>query len=57
MVRAALYAEAEAELAASNVYIPIGAPIRWSLVRGDIEGFQENRWNIHPLLPLALRPI
>lgn len=57
MVRAALYAEAEAELAASNVYIPIGAPIRWSLIRGGIEGFQENRWNVHPLLPLALRPI
>lgn len=57
MVRAALFAEAEAELAASNVYIPIGAPIRWSLVRGGIEGFQENRWNVHPLLPLALRPI
>lgn len=57
MARAALYAEAEAELAASNVYIPIGAPIRWSLVRGGIEGFQENRWNVHPLLPLALRPI
>ncbi|RXZ64903.1 ABC transporter substrate-binding protein [Pelagerythrobacter rhizovicinus] len=57
MVRAALYAEAEAELAASNVYIPIGAPIRWSLVRGGTDGFQENRWNVHPLLPLALRPI
>lgn len=57
MVRAALYAEAEAELAASNVYIPIGAPIRWSLVRGGVEGFLENRWNVHPLLPLALRPI
>jgi len=57
MARAALYAEAEAELAASNVYIPIGAPLRWSLVRGGIEGFQENRWNVHPLLPFALRPI
>ncbi|MEC9065895.1 MAG: ABC transporter substrate-binding protein [Pseudomonadota bacterium] len=57
MVRSALYAEAEAELAASNVYIPIGAPIRWSLVRGGVEGFRENRWNIHPLLPLAMRPI
>ncbi|WP_338446628.1 ABC transporter substrate-binding protein [Pelagerythrobacter marensis] len=57
IVRAALYAEAEAELAASNVYIPIGAPIRWSLVRGGVQGFQENRWSIHPLLPLAMRPI
>lgn len=57
MARAALFAEAEAELAASNVYIPIGAPIRWSLVRGGVEAFQDNRWSIHPLLPLALRPI
>ena len=57
MARAALFAEAEAELAASNVFIPIGAPIRWSLIRGGVEGFEENRWSIHPLFPLALRPI
>lgn len=57
MARAALFAEAEAELAAANVYIPIGAPIRWSLLRGGVEGFEENRWSIHPLFPLALRPI
>ena len=57
MVRSALYAEAEAELAASNVYIPIGAPIRWSLVRADIEAFAENPWNIHPLFPLSRAPI
>lgn len=57
MARAALFAEAEAELAAANVYIPLGAPIRWSLLRGGVEGFEENRWSIHPLFPLALRPI
>ena len=57
MARAALFAEAEAELAAGNVFIPIGAPIRWSLIRGGVEGFEENRWSIHPLFPLALRPI
>lgn len=53
----ALLAEAEAKLTASNVYIPIGAPIRWSLVRGGVDGFSENRWGLHPLFPLALRPI
>lgn len=53
----ALMAEAEAKLTASNVYIPIGAPIRWSLVRGGVDGFSENRWGLHPLFPLALRPI
>lgn len=53
---AALLTEAEAQLAATNVYLPIGAPIRWSLVRGGVEGYSENRWGLHPLFPLALRP-
>ncbi len=52
----ALLTEAEAQLTATNVYIPIGAPIRWSLVRGGVSGFTENRWGLHPLFPLALRP-
>lgn len=54
---AALVSQAEAKLTASNIYIPIGAPIRWSLVRGGVEGFSENRWGLHPLLPLSMRPI
>lgn len=54
---AALLAEAEAELTAANVYIPIGAPIRWSLVRSGVDGFSENRWGLHPLFPMAIRPI
>lgn len=53
---AALMAEAEARMTAANVYIPIGAPIRWSLVRGGVDGFSENNWGLHPLFPLALRP-
>jgi ABC-type transport system substrate-binding protein len=54
--RAALLSEAEAELTATNMYIPLGAPVRWSLVRGNIDGFTENRWSLHPLFPLSLRP-
>jgi peptide/nickel transport system substrate-binding protein/oligopeptide transport system substrate-binding protein len=54
--RANLLAEAEAELTRANVFIPFGAPIRWSLVRGDARGFAVNRWNVHPLMPMALRP-
>ena len=50
---AALLAEAERQLAAANVFIPFGAPIRWSLVRADVEGFSENAWAVHPLFPLA----
>lgn len=50
-------AEAENTLLATNLYIPLGAPIRWSLVRADIEAFSENPWNIHPLFPLSRAPI
>ena len=53
--RNALLVEAEAELAASNVFIPFGPPVRWSLVGGDVTGFSINRWGFHPLMPLAMR--
>ncbi|OCC24261.1 hypothetical protein MB02_06545 [Croceicoccus estronivorus] len=53
---AALRAEAEAELASANVYIPFGAPLRWSLVRGNVKGFEPNIWGMHPLSALALAP-
>ena len=49
-----MLAEAEERLTSLNAFIPLGAPVRWSLVRGDIDGFAENRWALHPLLPLAL---
>ena len=48
--------QAEAELTKANVFVPFGAPIRWSLVRGEAAGFAVNRWNIHPLMPMAMRP-
>ena len=54
--RAALLAEAEAVLTETNSFIPFGAPIRWSLVRGSTTGFGLNRLGYHPLMPLALRP-
>lgn len=54
--RATLLAEAETRLTAQQGYIPLGAPVRWSLVRGQVEGFAENRWAVHPLYPLALAP-
>lgn len=52
----ALLAEAEAELTAANVYVPFGVPLRWSLVRGNVQGFEPNVWGIHPLSALALVP-
>ncbi|MXP15010.1 peptide ABC transporter substrate-binding protein [Altererythrobacter confluentis] len=54
---AALLAQAEAQLTSINAFIPLGAPIRWSLVRGNVDGFSENRWGLHPLFPMALRPM
>jgi ABC-type transport system substrate-binding protein len=54
--RSALFARAEAELTASNVYIPIGMPLRWSLVRSQAPGFAPNRFAMHPLMSLALLP-
>ena len=54
--RADLYAQAEAQLTIANYYIPFGVPIRWSLVSGKVTGFAANRWNVHPLMPLAMRP-
>lgn len=44
---------AHRELVASNAFISLGAPVRWSLVRGDIVGFEANEWGLHPLFPLS----
>lgn len=48
--------EAEAALLAQNSYIPLGAPVRWSLVRGGVDGFAASPVGLHPLFPLARRP-
>lgn len=55
--QAGFLANAETALTATNGYIPIGAPIRWSLVRAGVQGFSENPWAIHPLFPLTRAPI
>lgn len=52
-----LLAEAENAMTEAEVFIPLGAPIRWSLVRGGVGGFALNRWGRHPLFPLATAPI
>ena len=54
--RAALLAEAEAELTQANGYIPFGQPVRFSLVRGRVTGFAANRWVFHPLPAFAVIP-
>ena len=54
---ASYLAEAEQVLTATNLYIPLGPPIRWSQVRAGVEGFSENSWAFHPLFPLSRAPI
>lgn len=51
--REQLLVEAHATLIEREVYIPLGAPVRWSLVRASIRGYLPNSWGIHPLFPLS----
>nr|WP_255551887.1 ABC transporter substrate-binding protein [Erythrobacter crassostrea] len=46
-------AEAHAELVQQEVFIPLGAPVRWALVRGAVDTYQANQWGLHPLFPLS----
>lgn len=54
---AGFHAQAEIVLTRANLYIPLGAPIRWSLARANLVGFVENPWNLHPLFPLSRAPM
>ena len=54
--RAALLAEAEAELTLANVYVPLGPPVRWTLTRRGLSGLTPNRWAVHPLIAFAVAP-
>ena len=56
VLRARTLAQAEAELTLANVYIPFGAPLRWSLVRGSVDAFMPNAYAFHPLPELAQIP-
>ena len=51
--RAALIAEAGRLLDEDHLFIPLAAPIRWSLVSNDVEGFAENIFARHPLTGLG----
>lgn len=51
-----LLAEAQAAMTADEVFIPLGAPIRWSLVRGAVSGYAPNPWGLHPLFPMSQPP-
>jgi len=53
--RSALLAEASKQIDELQLFIPIAAPVRWSLVSSRISGFAGNRFAIHTLTGLEQR--
>jgi oligopeptide transport system substrate-binding protein len=54
--RYAFLQQAAARIDEAQLFIPITAPVRWSLVSQRIEGFAGNRYAIHTLTDLEERP-
>lgn len=50
--RRAILADAGARMDEAVLFLPLAAPIRWSLVGQQVTGFSENRYAIHPLAGL-----
>ncbi|MFL6800879.1 MAG: peptide ABC transporter substrate-binding protein, partial [Sphingomicrobium sp.] len=50
--RGALLAQAAARIDAAQLFLPIAAPVRWSLVSSRIQGFAGNRYARHTLTDL-----
>ncbi|MEQ8410639.1 MAG: ABC transporter substrate-binding protein [Erythrobacter sp.] len=48
-----LFLEAHEALVEAEVFIPLGPPVRWSLVRGAVRAYSANQWGLHPLFPLT----
>ena len=51
-LRAARLADADADLVARASFIPLGVPVRWSLVDPSLSGWKENALGSHPLSEL-----
>ena len=54
--RYALLAQAAARIDDAQLFIPITAPIRWSLISARIQGFAGNRYARHTLTDLQQLP-
>ena len=54
--RYALLGQAAARIDDAQLFLPIAAPVRWSLVSGRIQGFAGNRYARHTLTDLEARP-
>jgi peptide/nickel transport system substrate-binding protein len=55
--RYALLAQAAAKIDEDQLFIPLTAPVRWSLVSKRIQGFAGNRYARHTLTGLDQRPV
>ncbi len=54
--RYALIVQAAAKIDDEQLFIPITAPVRWSLVSGRVQGFAGNRFALHTLSNLMSKP-
>ena len=54
--RYALLAQAAARIDDAELFIPIAAPVRWSLVSSRVQGFAGNRYARHTLTDLGQQP-
>jgi peptide/nickel transport system substrate-binding protein len=55
--RGALMAQAAGQIDADQLFIPLAAPVRWSLVSGRVQGFVGNRFARHTLTDLDQKPV
>jgi peptide/nickel transport system substrate-binding protein len=55
--RGALMAQAAGRIDDAQLFIPLAAPVRWSLVSGRIQGFVGNRFARHTLTDLDQKPV
>ena len=49
-------AQAAAKIDGAQLFIPIAAPVRWSLVSNRVQGFAGNRYARHTLTDLQQQP-
>lgn len=54
--RYALLGQAAARIDEGELFLPLAAPVRWSLVSARIQNFAGNRYARHTLTDLAVRP-
>jgi peptide/nickel transport system substrate-binding protein len=54
--RYALLVQAAGKVDDQQLFLPITAPVRWSLVSARIQGFSGNRYAVHTLTDLERRP-